>query len=48
MRLMHLQLAVPVSWANAAVLFSRLGDEVAFLQVKKEQEKFCLEVVYQT
>lgn len=46
-RLMHLKLAMPLSWANAAVLHSRDGDEVAFLHLKKEGEKFCLEVCIQ-
>lgn len=43
-RLMHLQIAVPVSWANAAVLLSRSGDEAAFLQMKRENDKHYLEV----
>lgn len=43
-RLMHLQLPVPVSWANAAVILSKSGDEVALLQMKKEADKYCLEV----
>lgn len=43
---MHLKLAVPISWANAAVLYSRHGDEVAFLHMKKEHEKFYLEVCF--
>lgn len=44
-RLMHLQLMVPISWANAAVLFSRVGDEVTFLEIKQETHKFILEVL---
>lgn len=41
---MHLQLVVPVSWANAAVLLSTAGDEAVFLEMKNDNNKFCLEV----
>lgn len=40
---MHLQIAVAGSWTNAAVLFSKAGDEVAFLCIRKD-DKFYLEV----
>lgn len=43
-RLMHLQIAVSGSWANAAILCSRLGDEAALLQMKKEDDMYYLEV----
>lgn len=43
-KLMHLQLVVPVSWSNAAVLCSSFGDEVGFLLMKQRHDKHCLEV----
>lgn len=43
-RIMHAQFPVPASWANAAIFFSRSGDEVGLLQIKKADSKYCLEV----
>lgn len=44
-RLMHMQMIVAVSWQNAGVICSCFGDEVGFLELKRE-DKYLLEVYY--
>jgi len=45
-RIMHLQLAVPISWSDAAIVFGSDGDEVGFLTLKPENDKFSLGVIF--